>query len=83
MIYLLGSSSLALLGLSGLTHDLYCIRKNRSTPAFTKKANDFYPFGQHAVTLYKLNKSTEIFGLFEWNYFYLILFIYNVILFIT
>lgn len=36
-IHIFSSSCLSLLGLSGFTHDLYHIRKSRTSPAFAER----------------------------------------------
>lgn len=88
MIYLLGSSCLGLLGRSGFIADLYCIRKNRTSPsAFAEKAYGFHPCIQHAVNLYNREKRLDRYKLLRYLIYlhrvqHLLFIVYNVILFI-
>lgn len=89
MIYLLSSSFLGLLGHSGVTPDLYCIRKNStSSTAFAERADGFHPYIQHAVNLYNREKRRGRYKLLRYLVYlhrvqYLLFIVYNFILFIT
>lgn len=89
MIYFFSSSCLGLLGLSGFSPNLYCIRKTRTSPsAFTERAYGFHPCIQYAANLCSREKRLHRYKLLRYLGYlhrvqHVLFIVYSVILLIT